>query len=190
MGKIKQFFYYITHNIKPVLGVGLPVLLFVGALLYLPYGIRAASANGNNRKIPIYCVGTEEKKVALSFDAAWGNEDTGEILEILKKYDVKVTFFMTGGWMESYPEDVKKILADGHDLGNHSENHKHMERLSSEDCERELMKAHEKIESLTGYNMCLFRPPYGGYNNTVIEAAEKCGYYTIQWSVDTLVMKV
>ena len=74
----------------------------------------------NGRELPIYSVETEEKKVALSFDAAWGNEDTQEILDTLAKYNVRATFFMTGGWVESYPEDVKKIQAAGHDLGNHS----------------------------------------------------------------------
>lgn len=53
----------------------------------------------NGRQLPIYCVDTEEKKIALTFDAAWGNEDTAQILEILKKHDVRVTFFMTGGWV-------------------------------------------------------------------------------------------
>ena len=72
----------------------------------------------NGRELPIYCVETDEKKIALTFDAAWGNEDTGKILEILRKHNVHVTFFMTGGWVEAYPDDVKAILADGHDLGN------------------------------------------------------------------------
>lgn len=67
----------------------------------------------DGRELPIYCVETTEKKIALSFDAAWGNEDTAKILEILKKHDIHVTFFMTGGWVESYPEDVKAILAAG-----------------------------------------------------------------------------
>ena len=66
----------------------------------------------DGRELPIYCVDTPEKKIALSFDAAWGNEDTTKILEILKKHDIHVTFFMTGGWVESYPDDVKAILAE------------------------------------------------------------------------------
>ena len=182
MGKIKNCFRWLLHNKIMIL-----VFLLAGAAVFLvPYGIKTASAKINKRELPIYCVNTEKKRVALSFDAAWGNDDTEEILNILKKHDVRVTFFMTGGWIETYPEDVKKILAAGHDLGNHSENHKHMEQLSSSDCERELMLPHEKVEKLTGYNMCLFRPPYGGYNDTVINTAEKCGYYTIQWSVDSL----
>ncbi len=86
-------------------------------------------AGGGNRQLPIYCVQTEEPKIALTFDAAWGNDDTQKIMEILKKHDVKVTFFMTGGWVESYPDDVKMILAEGHDLGNHSQNHKNMSQI-------------------------------------------------------------
>ena len=64
----------------------------------------------NGKELPIYCVETKEPKIALTFDAAWGNEDTKEILDVLKKHDVKVTFFMTGGWVENYPEDVKAMI--------------------------------------------------------------------------------
>ena len=144
------------------------------------------TAFAEKKELPIYGVNTEEKKVALTFDAAWGNEDTGEILEILAKYDVKVTFFMTGGWVDKYPDDVKAICSAGHDLGNHSENHKHMSSLSHSQCVEEIMGVHEKVAALTGENMCLFRPPYGDYNDTVIEASDSVGYYTIQWDVDSL----
>ena len=140
----------------------------------------------SGKELPIYCVETKEPKIALTFDAAWGNEDTKEILDVLKKHDVKVTFFMTGGWVENYPGDVKAILAAGHDLGNHSENHKNMSQLSDEEKEEELMKVHEKVRELTGYEMFLFRPPYGDYDNAVVKVAKKCGYYTIQWDVDSL----
>ena len=105
------------------------------------------------RELPVYCVETDEKVVSISFDAAWGNEDTEEILCILEKNDVKATFFMTGEWVEKYPEDVKKILAAGHDLANHSENHKNMSQLSERDCENELMIVHNKVKELTGYDM-------------------------------------
>lgn len=144
------------------------------------------SSSVDGRELPIYCVETPEKKIALSFDAAWGNEDTGKILEILQKQDVHVTFFMTGGWVESYPDDVKAILAAGHDLGNHSENHKNMSQLSDQEKKNELMKVHTKVQELTGYEMFLFRPPYGDYDNAVVNVAKDCGYYTIQWDVDSL----
>ena len=105
---------------------------------------------------------------------------------ILDKYNVKTTFFMTGGWIESYPEDVKKIAAAGHDLGNHSENHKQMSQLSSDECLAEIQKPHDKVKELTGTEMTLFRPPYGDYNNTLIESANTLGYHVVQWSVDSL----
>ncbi len=140
---------------------------------------------GSKRDLPIYCVDTADKKVALSFDAAWGNEDTKNILGILAKYNVKVTFFMTGGWVEKYPDDVKAILAAGHDLGNHSENHKQMSQLSKEQCMEEITKVHDKVKELTGVEMNLFRAPYGDYNNTLVGAARECGYYTVQWDVDS-----
>ena len=143
-----------------------------------------------NKKLPIYCVKTDKKKVALSFDAAWGNEDTKQILDILKKNDVKVTFFMTGGWVENYPEDVKAIAKAGHDLGNHSENHKQMSQLSKEECTEEIIKVHEKVKALTGKDMTLFRPPYGDYNNNLIETVNRLNYHCIQWDVDTIDIKV
>lgn len=138
------------------------------------------------RRLPIYCVDTEEKKVSISFDAAWGAEDTDELLRILKENDVKTTFFMCGYWVDEYPEEVKKIAADGHDLGNHSATHPHMSQLSKENIKKELMLTHEKVKTLTNTEMNLFRPPFGEYDNKVIEAAEETGYYTIQWDVDTL----
>lgn len=121
----------------------------------------STSATVGNRELPIYCVQTDEKKIALTFDAAWGNEDTKQIMEILKKHNVKVTFFMTGGWVDKYPDDVKMIYSEGHDLGNHSENHKHMSKISNAEKKAELMAVHEKVKNLTGYDMFLFRPPYG-----------------------------
>ena len=138
------------------------------------------------KELPIYSVETDEKKVALSFDAAWGNEDTQQILDILKEHNIHVTFFMTGGWVGNFPEDVKKIKEAGHDLGNHSENHKNMSQLPDSECQQELLKVHEKVKEITGVEMDLFRPPYGDYDNEVIKNATSCGYYTIQWDVDSL----
>lgn len=153
--------------------------------LYIPSSTFVSNQT-SDKLLPIYCVETDKKVVALSFDAAWGNEDTSKILEILRKHNVKVTFFMTGGWVSAYPDDVKAIAADGHDLGNHSENHKHMTQISAAECKEELMKVHEKVKELTGKEMCLFRPPYGDYNNQVVTVARENGYFPIQWDVDSL----
>lgn len=165
------------------------VALVKGVEKHLPEAV-VVNSSVNGRNLPIYCVQTQDKKIALTFDAAWGNEDTSKILEILKKHDVHVTFFMTGGWVESYPDDVKAILAAGHDLGNHSENHKNMSQISDEEKRRELMSVHDRVKELTGYEMFLFRPPYGDYDNAVVRVAEDCGYYPIQWDVDSLVTRI
>ena len=160
-------------------------IALVGSYKYIG-GYVTVSSNVNGRELPIYCVQTDEKKVALSFDAAWGNEDTQEILNILKNHDVHVTFFMTGDWVEKYPDDVKAIYVAGHDLGNHSETHPNMSQLSNEQKTEELMLVHKKVKELTGEDMYLFRPPYGDYDDEVILNAKENGYYTIQWDVDSL----
>lgn len=140
----------------------------------------------HEKELPIYCVEQDKPLISISFDAAWGNEDTKSLLATLKKHNVKATFFMTGGWIEKYPDDVKSIAADGHDLGNHSENHKHMSSLSAEECKKELLTPHEKVKKLTGKDMILFRPPYGDYNDTLIRVCRENHYYPIQWDVDSL----
>lgn len=170
--------------IKCSFTVFLLVLLLGCSVNYLS-GIVKVSSNVNGRELPIYSVKTDEKKVALSFDAAWGNEDTQKILDILAKHNLHVTFFMTGGWVTEYPDDVKAIWAAGHDLGNHSENHKNMTQLSEEEQKEELMSVHNKVRELTGVDMELFRPPYGAYDDSVILNAKDNGYYTVQWDVDT-----
>lgn len=162
------------------------VIIFAIALYFTLHREISVSNTVNGRELPIYCVETDKPQIAITFDAAWGNEDTSRILEILKKHNVKATFFMTGGWVSKYPDDVKHIYADGHALGNHSENHKNMSQLSDEECKEEILAVHEKVKDLTGYEMFLFRPPYGDYDNHVITNCREIGYYPIQWDVDSL----
>lgn len=144
------------------------------------------SATVGDRELPIYCVDTKEKEVALSFDAAWGAEDFNNIMDILDKHKVKVTFFMTGGWVDENPECVKTLVEKGHDLGNHSVHHYDMTTISKEQMKTEINDVGKKVEELTGYKMKLFRPPYGAYNNDVIKTTYECGYFPIQWNVDSL----
>lgn len=161
------------------------LLLILCSIQFVPDNLFVSNQT-KKKQLPVYCVDTPDKKIALTFDAAWGNEDTGKILDILKKQEVHTTFFMTGEWIEKYPDDVKAIAEAGHDLGNHSENHKQMSQLSKEECIEEIKKPHEKVKELTQKEMILFRPPYGDYNDTVIEAAKSLGYHSIQWDVDSL----
>lgn len=161
------------------------ILLAWGGLLYR-YPVRVlTSADVGGRKLPIYSVETGEPKLALTFETAWGNSDIMEILRILQEQEVHVTFFVTGEWVEAYPEETKAILAAGHDLGNHSESHLYMSRLTDSEKEEEIQCVHDKVKALTGYEMFLFRAPHGDYDNGVMEIAEDCGYYVIEWNVDS-----
>ena len=166
--------------------VMLCALLFLAGSYYTKDQMVAVSNMQAAKELPVYCVQTEKPQVALTFDAAWGNEDTGKLLDILAAHNVKATFFMTGGWVDNYPEDVKRIAAAGHDLGNHSENHKNMSKLSAAQQKKEIMSVHDKVKTLTGIDMNLFRPPYGDYNTLLIQTAKSCGYLPIQWDVDSL----
>lgn len=162
--------------------------LFVCVLMAVHLGNTAVAVNSTygDRELPIYSVDTDEKKIAISFDAAWGAEDFDRIMEVLDKHNVKTTFFMTGEWVEKYPECVKTLVEKGHDLGNHSATHPDMTTLSKEEQKNQIMEVHDKVKELTGYEMELFRPPYGAYNNDVIRTCYELGYYPIQWDVDSL----
>ncbi len=164
------------------------LLLAVTALaLFFSGSGRASFYFGDSlRKIPIYRVDTQEKKVALTFDAAWGADKTEKILEILEQNGADATFFLVGFWMESYPDVTKKIAQSGKEIGTHSNTHAHMSRQSAEDIKTELSVSSAKIESLTGVVPTLFRAPFGEYNDRVLTTAEGLNLTTIQWDVDSL----
>lgn len=148
---------------------------------------KAISTANTERKIPIYCVDKgDEKVVALSFDAAWGDEQTPVLLDILEKNGVKSTFFLVGQWVDNYPDSVKLIAQKGHDIGNHSNTHPHMTQLSESQMSQEIKECNEKIKAVTGRETTLFRAPYGDYNNAVVECVNSNGMYCVQWDVDSL----
>ena len=183
---IKKDERIVSSFVRAITAVTLIFLFIVMVTYFMPKTLEVMGLIKSERKLPIYCVNVTEPKIALSFDAAWGNEQTQDILDICAKHNIKVTFFMTGTWIEKFPDSVKAIAAAGHELGNHSENHKQMSKLSKQQSMEELKKPHQKVKELTGIEMKLFRPPYGDYNNTLIEAATDSHYYTIQWDVDSL----
>lgn len=173
-------------RLKLILGLAMLLLLLLAPLLFdLPNRL-AAVVNQSERLLPIYYVHTNEKKVAISFDASWGAERTRKILDTLREFGVKTTFFLTGFWVEDYPEYVKLIAQEGHELGNHTYSHPHLSSLSPEQIREELLRLERMMADLSGQKPSLFRPPFGEYNNEVIRIANELGYKTIQWSVDSL----
>lgn len=191
MDKIKFRFLQNNKQVKTFLFLLILCVTMVSAvrpIIQKNFDVKAVSAQPSpaKKKLPIYCVATDEKKVSISFDAAWGADDTDDLLKILKDNEVTATFFLCGYWIDKYPEEVKRIFEDGHDIGNHSNTHPHGSQLSLEKNKNEIMEVHNKVKSLLGIDMNLYRPPFGEYNDTVLQAAKEVGYHTIQWDIDSL----
>ena len=163
-------------------------IIFFGILSFFLIGRgNSMAVSGQKRDLPIYCVDkNEEKIVSISFDAAWGNEDTEQLIEILNKYNVKATFFVVGSWVDKYPESVKALHDAGHEVMNHSNTHPHLTQISKDKIKEEINLCNDKIEKVTGVRPTLHRAPYGDYNNNVVQTVRECGCYTIQWDVDSL----
>lgn len=160
------------------------VLILIGALFYDDVDIK--SVFSPTKELPIYSVDRDDKKIAISFDAAYGDEFTDDILDILDKYKVKSTFFLVGFWIDKFPHRVEEIHKRGHEIGNHSSTHPNMPTLSREKMIDELMETHEKVMEISGTKPFLFRPPYGDYNDLLIKTAKELNYYVIQWDIDSL----
>ena len=138
------------------------------------------------RLVPIYSVETKEKKVALTFDAAWGSDKTLKIVDTLNEAGIKGTFFLVGFWIEQNEDKVKKIADAGFDIGTHSNTHPKMSSLSQAKLSEEFETSISKITNITGNPVKFFRAPFGDYNDAVLNTASGLGLKTIQWDVDTL----
>lgn len=145
-----------------------------------------AAYSATLKKLPIYSVETEENKIAISFDAAWGADKTSEIMNICDNYNIKATFFLVGFWVEKYPEKVKEIYNRGFEIGIHSNTHPDMAKLTKKQMKEELEININKIQEITGERPILFRPPFGSYNNNLIDVCKELDLYCIQWDVDSL----
>ncbi len=143
-------------------------------------------ASAATRRLPVYSVQRDGKYVSLSFDAAWGNEDTQQLIDILGKYGVRATFFVVGDWAEKYPESVLALHEAGHEVMNNSNHHDHFNSLSTSQIIDDLNAASDRIEAVTGVRPALFRCPYGEYDDHVIAAVESIGVTAVQWDVDSL----
>lgn len=142
--------------------------------------------SATTRLLPIYSVETNGKKVALTFNAAWDNNDIQQLIDIFEKYKIKVTFFVVGDWIDKYPKSLKALADAGHEIMNHSDNHAHYSSLSTDKIIEDVNACNDKIEAITGIRPTMFRAPYGEYDDHVIAALNSMGMYTIQWDVDSL----
>ena len=160
--------------------------LFLMSSLFAKTPEQIIQTSTTQKQLPIYSVKTEEKKIAITINCAWNADDIDKILETLEKQQVKTTFFMVGDWIEKNEESAKKIFAAGHELGNHSYNHPHINNLNYDKNIEQIKKCSELIQKITRKPSTLYRGPYGEYNDTVLQAAKDLKHTTIQWSIDSL----
>ena len=185
LNKLKTWFGRLSlTERRSIASLGALALIIAVALLINNPVIVGVSAV--KRELPIYCVERDNKCASLSFDAAWGNEDTQELIDILARYNVKATFFVVGQWVDKFPESVKALHDAGHEVMNHSNDHAHFSRLSSEQIISDINACNDKIESVTGVRPTLFRCPYGEYDDNVIKSVNSMGMTAVQWDVDSL----
>ena len=162
------------------------ILLGMCILIICVFGKTAVPASAA-KKLPIYSVERNDKYIALTVDAAWGNEYTSRIIEILDQYNVKITFFTVDFWAQAYPDDIKALKMAGHEIGNHSATHPDMANLSRDKIFNELCTTWATQQALAGSSAVrLFRAPYGSYSNELLEICEELGFYCIQWDVDSI----
>lgn len=159
-------------------------ILAAVAMFYVVNYPVMVTASAAQRQLPIYCVDRDQKMVAISFDAAWGNEDTQTLIDIMAKYNVKATFFVVGQWVDKYPESVKALKDAGHEVMCHSNTHAHFNSLSADQIVADINTCNDKIEAVTGVRPTLFRCPYGEYDDHVIAAIRSMGIEPIQWDVE------
>ncbi len=156
------------------------------AVIIALQGVSAITALNAKRLNPICSVKTDEKKVAISFDNDWGDEETQRLIDILRRYSVKASFFVVGAWADKYPKSVLSIAAAGHEICNHSNTHPHMPRLTRTDMLSQITDCNSKIKKITGVGPVLFRPPYDDYSNALMEAVDSADMYCVKWSIDSL----
>jgi peptidoglycan-N-acetylglucosamine deacetylase len=127
----------------------------------------------------------QHKAIALTFDDGPWPTTTRQILDILKKNNIKATFFWVGRYLQTYPELGKQVAAAGHAIGNHTWNHQYI-KYNEDGAAREIDRTSSLIEEVTGVKTSMFRPPGGILNNGLAAYAQKKNYAVIMWSADSL----
>lgn len=172
--------FIFTHIAVFLLILAIPVILAV--VIWGVFDIRSGIF------LPAVCrFNPLRKQIAVTFDDGPKGEYTLEILEILKAYDAKATFFCTGEMLKKYPEIALKIIEEGHEIGNHSFAHLlNFPFKSSDKIAGEIFRTNELIEKLSGQRALYFRPPFGVSNPNVAKAVKKNGMITVGWSLRSL----
>lgn len=178
---IKKFFRnkHLVSNLAIIaILVSLSIISFVGV------GVTGAFSEKTDK--PIYRGNPLNNSVSMMINVYWGTEYLDGMLKVLKEKEVKTTFFVGGTWANDNPEMLKRIIADGHEVGNHGYFHRNHDKLSYEKNLEEIKTCHVTVKSIAGYEMNLFAPPSGAFSEATMRAAKDMGYKTIMWSRDTI----
>lgn len=136
--------------------------------------------------VAIYRGNPSKRMVALTFDATYGDNQTTRLLQILRDNNIRATFFQSGIWPLNFPSLARAIAAEGHEIGNHSLTHPHMTQIPLTEVGNQVVRTGALIRNITGVNTYLFRPPFGEYNQAVLNTVAALGYVTIMWTIDSL----
>lgn len=177
-GIVLVFYCKKRHLFYGLLVAALLLVLIVFALLIEKNEVPVVS--------PIYIGDTGQKAVSLMVNVDWGEELIPRMLEIFREKQVKTTFFITGRFAAKFPDTVKNIAAEGHEIGNHGYSHPHADNIGLEENKNEILRTEKIFNELGIKSSKLFAPPYGEHKPHVLEAAESLGYRTIMWTVDTI----
>lgn len=148
--------------------------------------VTSVGTRAEEHRLPIYRVERGDNKIALTFDVAWENSNTTELIDILAENDARATFFVTGDWCDRYPDDVRMFFDAGHEIQNHSDQHPHVKGINVNDLITDTRDANRKISSITGVEPTLYRAPYGEYDDSMMTTIEGMGMQVIQWDAEPL----
>ncbi|MGX4600654.1 polysaccharide deacetylase family protein [Faecalimicrobium sp. JNUCC 81] len=164
------------HNKKSKALVAILSLTFILGLSLSVYAVKDEEVFVRN--------GSRDKKlIALTFDDGPHPKETNQVLDVLKKYDVKATFFIAGKHANWYTDPLIRANKEGHEIGNHTFSHPDISNLSSSQIEEEILKCEETLMKHIGKKTTLFRPPFGSYNEkSLSEIAKKLGYKIVLWT--------
>lgn len=177
----------ITFTKKQIKRIAVAAGLVVAtAAVGITAAVTSVGTRAEERRLPIYNVDRGDKKIALTFDVAWENSNTRELIDILGEANAKATFFITGDWCDRYPDDVKEFFDAGHEIENHSDKHPHVEGINVNDLINDTKECSRKIKMLTGEEPALYRAPYGEFDDNLITTLDGMGMKVIQWDVDSV----
>lgn len=165
------------------------IIVLMVALIIVAFFVKKSTqvnVSAQQKVLPIYSVENDKKQIAITFDAAWGSEDTDELIDILNKYDAKAAFFCVGSWLDKNEEQAKKLSDNGHIIANHSNSHKHLDVLNEQEFLQDVKLCNEKIYKITNKQPVYYRGPYGEYNNSCVNAIRSIGMEYVQWDCDSI----